>query len=88
MTIDQVPPPALPGDGSSALPVDRSPDQGPKAPGAVVPEPVYTTVEDWVIGASYAKLHDFSFYGPTDWQYHGHQVYDYTFLSLALLKRS
>ena len=50
MTIDQVPPPALPGDGSSALPVDRSPDQGPKAPGAVVPEPVYTTVEDWVIG--------------------------------------
>ena len=55
MTTDQVPPSELPGDGSAALPADgttadRSPDQGSKAPGAVVPEPVYTTVEDWVTG--------------------------------------
>jgi hypothetical protein len=55
MTTDQVPAAALPGDGSPALPAhdiaaDKSPDQGSKAPGAVAPEPVYTTVEDWVTG--------------------------------------
>lgn len=55
MTADQDQSPALAGDSSPVLPdvgavARTSPDQGPKAPDAKAPEPVYTAVEDWVTG--------------------------------------
>lgn len=36
------------------------------------------------------RLHDFGFmlFGEADWNYHGPQVYDYTFASLCMRKRS
>jgi Domain of unknown function (DUF4913) len=54
MTTGQASPTPLTGDGSPAPPADstiagKTPDQGPQAPGAKPPEPVYTAIEDWVI---------------------------------------
>jgi len=52
MTIGQASPPALPGGSAhdDGAPGDGGPAQGARSPAAEVPEPVYTQLEDWLVG--------------------------------------
>src|SRR5207247_6183194 len=41
----------------------------------------------WQKLAKFAATRGLRIWGGTDWRYHGNQVYDYSFLSLCLVKR-
>ncbi|KKL90715.1 hypothetical protein LCGC14_1901940 [marine sediment metagenome] len=44
------------------------------------------TPKTWTMTAQQLLVKGFSFLGEQDWEYHGDQVYDYSFASLALVK--